>query len=329
MSVPITPYTPNAMTAHWDVTFNMGAGFDMDSFNRFKGWLTFVAIVAGLALALGPRLHAQGLGWEGETGIFVTPLAYTASAEGQKIHPVVAYHYLNAGPVIGDFHEASIEVGVGKRLEFGYTHEFHVFGGNPDISPLWQNGFDIFNGKVNVVRENYGSHKWVPAISTGFVFRPNVRNVGNWVEGSAVDPAHVSGKADGDIYVVATKFIPLKPIPVILSGGVRGTDAVLWGMGGNAPDWEARAFGSAAFVFKAPRHSTLILASEVAQQPHHPLDFPTLNIPTTLTYAVRFIPPAKYKVNFDVGLAQIAGKVMPGVDLQARHQVGVQMSYAF
>jgi len=34
-------------------------------------------------------------------------------------------------------------------------------------------------------------------------------------------------------------------------------------------------------------------------------------------------------VNFDVGVAQIAGQVMPGVNLQARHQVGVQMSYAF
>ena len=65
------------------------------------------------------------------------------------------------------------------------------------------------------------------------------------------------------------------------------------------------------------------------QQPHHPLDFSTLNVPTTLTYAVRFIPPAKYKVNFDVGVAQIAGQVMPGVNLQARHQVGVQMSYGF
>ena len=299
--------------------------------NRCCRRLAFFAMVAGVALALGPapQLHAQSLGWEGETGVFVTPLAYTASAEGQRFHPVVAYHYLNAGPVIGGFHEASIELGVGKRLEFGYTRESHVLGGDPNLSPLWQNGFNIFNGKVNLVPENYGKHKWVPAISTGFVARPNVRNVGNWVERASVDPAHVSGKADGDVYVVATKLIPLKPIPVILNGGVRGTDAVLWGMGGNSPDWEARAFGAAAFVFKGPRSSTIILASEAAQQPHHPLDFSTLNIPTTLTYAVRFIPPAKYKVNFDVGVAQIAGQVMPGVNLQARHQVGVQMSYGF
>jgi hypothetical protein len=296
-----------------------------------KGCFYFSVILAGMILMLASAtpLYGQGLGWEGETGAFVTPLAYTASAEDQKIHPVVAYHYFNAGPVIGDFHEASIEVGVGKRLEFGYTHEFHVFGGDPNLSPLWQNGFDIFNGKVNLVPENYEKHKWVPAVSAGFVVRPDVRNVGNWVEGAAVNPAHVSGKSDGDVYAVATKLVPLKPIPIVLSGGVRGTDAVLWGMGGNAPDWEARAFGTAGFVFKGPRQSTILLVSEAAQQPHHPLEFATLNIPTTLTYCVRVIPPAKYKVNFDVGVAQVAGRVMPGVDLQARHQVGAQVSYAF
>ena len=69
-------------------------------------------LIAGVALAvvvLGTttRSHAQALGWEGETGVFVTPLAYTAASETEKVHPVVGYHYLNAGSVIGDFHEAS------------------------------------------------------------------------------------------------------------------------------------------------------------------------------------------------------------------------------
>jgi len=137
--------------------------------------------------------------------------------------------------------------------------------------------------KVSLVPENYKKHKWVPAISTGFVARPDVRNVGNFVEGYANNSTKVRGMADGDIYAVASKIVPLKPVPLVLSGGVRGTNAVLWGMGGNAPDWQARAFGAAAFVIKAPHASTIILASEAAQQPHHPLAFPTLNIPTTLT----------------------------------------------
>ena len=100
-------------------------------------------------------------------------------------------------------------------------------------------------------------------------------------------------------------------------------------MGGNAPDWQARAFGAVAFVFKGPAKSTIILGSEAAQQPHHPLNFPSLNIPTTLTYCVRFIPSAKYKLNFDAGVAQIAGQVMPAANLKARHQIALQMSYGF
>jgi len=307
----------------------------------WQSWLLALSTLAVIALAMNwaMPLHAQALGWEGETGIFVTPLAYTASSATQKFHPVVAYHYLNAGPVIGDFHETSIELGVGKCIEFGYTHEFHVFGSNADLSPLWQNGFDIFNGKVNLIPENAGKTKWVPAVSVGFIARPNVRNVGNFVEQYGNNPATIGGKADADFYAVGSKVVPTKHVPIVLSVGVRGTDAELWGMGGNAPDWQARAFGAVAFVFKLPGKSTLIFASEAAQQPHHPYGFDgtngttALNIPTTLTYAARFVPTPKYKLNFDFGVAQIAGYVygygVGGINLQARHQVAVQMSYGF
>jgi hypothetical protein len=302
-----------------------------------RAWISLAAVLIGLVVALGSATpsHAQALSWEGETGILVTPLAYTASSETEKFHPVVAYHFLDLGPVIGNFHETSLELGIGKRIEIGYTHNFHTFGNNPDLSPLWQNGFDVFNGKVNLVSENAGKTKWVPALSVGFVARPNVRNVGNFIEEYDKNPATVGGKADADFYVVGSKVIPTKPVPILLSAGVRGTNAELWGLGGNAPDWQARAFGSVAFVFKLPAKATLILASEAAQQPHHPYGFdgvvgPALNIPTTLTYAARFVPTPKYKLTFDLGVAQIAGNVNPLLpSLQARHQIGVQMSYAF
>jgi hypothetical protein len=111
-----------------------------------------------------------------------------------------------------------------------------------------------------------------------------------------------------DIYVVASKTVPSKPVPIVLSAGIRETNAELWGMGGNAPDWQARGFAAVAVVFKGPAKSTIIVGSEVAQQPHHPLNFPTLNIPTTLTYCARFIPSSRYKLNFDVGGAQVAAR---------------------
>lgn len=293
--------------------------------NVLAGLLFSVMFISGLTTSL----HAQALGWEGETGVFVTPLAYTASAEGQKIHPVVAYHYFNAGPVVGDFHEASITLGIGKRLEFGYTHEYHVFGDDPNLSYLWQNGLQVFHGKVNLIPENYQKKNWVPAISVGFKARTNVRNVGNYegLEGGGMNP-FASGKNNGDVYLVGTKVVKTK-VPIVLNAGVRGTNAMLWGMGGNAPNWQARAFGALAFVFKGPGSSSIVFGTEAAQQPHHPLNFPTLNIPTTLTYCMRVTPSAKHKLYLDFGVAQLAGRVAPGVDLKARAQIGTQITYAF
>jgi hypothetical protein len=287
-----------------------------------------LSFVGDVLNSFTPVLHAQ-LGWEGETGVFVTPFAYTASAPGQKLHPVIAYHYFNGGPIIGQFQEISTEVGIGKRVELGYTHEFHSFGDDPALSFLWQNGFEIFNGKVNLVSENSHGKVWVPAISIGTMVRGNVRNGGNYMEES--NPALGSGKTDGDVYLVATKIVPqiFKKVPVILSGGVRGTNAELWGMSGNAPNWSARGFVAVAFIFTGPKKSSIILGAEAAQQPHHPLGFPTLNVPTTLTYCARIVPNPKHQLNFDFGIAQIAGQVEPTINLQARHQFGAQVTYGF
>ena len=293
-----------------------------------RRFLTIVLAAGFGVLGTARTSQAQALGWEGETGVFVTPLAYTAASETEDIHPVVGYHYLNAGSVIGDFHEISITVGFLKRFEIGYTHEYHTQGGDPSLSPLWQNGFEIFHGKAMVISES--KEDWWPAIAVGFMVRENVRNVGNLkvTPGGGVS-ATDGGKSNEDVYLVASKSLSQLKLPVIVSAGVRGTNAQLWGMGGNAPDWEARAFGSIAIPVKLPGESTIIFASEFAQQPKHPDNFPSLNIPTTLTYAARYVPNSKYHFNVDVGVAQIAGHVAAGTDLKARHQVGVQISYGF
>jgi hypothetical protein len=299
---------------------------------RKGSWFQYtvsLTFVVALFMRFAPALHSQALGWEGETGVFVTPLAYTASAAGQKLHPVVSYHYFNAGPVVGQFHEASIEIGIGKRFELGYTHEYHAFGDDPNLSFLWQNGFEIFNGKVNLVPENYAKKPWVPAISIGVIARANVRNAGNYM--AEQSSATMRGKTDDDVYIVVSKIVTqaFKKVPVVLSAGMRGTNAELWGMSGNAPNWDVRGFGAVAFVFTGPKKSSIIVGSEVAQQPHHPEGFPTLNIPTTLTYCARIVPNPKYKLNIDFGIAQVAGQVEPTVNLQARHQFGAQITYGF
>lgn len=278
-----------------------------------------------LALALGSAVPAgaQSLGWEGETGVFVTPLAYTAPSTAHGIGmPVVAGHYLSGGPVLGDFYELSLTAGMFKRLEFGYTRALHVLGDDATFSPLWHNGFNIVHGKANLVSENAGKNAWVPAISIGFMLRTQVHNVGGAIQNKDT--------TNGDVYLVASKTVTQsKRVPIVLSGGYRGTNAELFGMGGNASAMVGRAFGAVAFVFHGPAHSSIILGSEVSQQPRHPDQLPGAVIPTTLTYCMRVVPIPERKFNVDFGVAQIAGEIAPGVDLKSRARIGLQVSYAF
>ena len=62
-------------------------------------------------------------------------------------------------------------------------------------------------------------------------------------------------------------------------------------------------------------------------------------IPTTLTYAIRIVPAGALplhgwgvespKLTIDLGVAQVAGTIMSGVNLQAQHQFALGISYGF
>jgi hypothetical protein len=127
---------------------------------------------------------------------------------------------------------------------------------------------------------------------------------------------------------------------------VRGTNSSLWGLGGNAPDFSARAFGALAFVFTGPGKSTIILASEVAQQPQtikltdaSGTTSAAFDIPTSIDYAVRVVPSPKHKLNIDFGILQAAGVIetIPATDstaisyvnLKARARAAFGISYGF
>jgi len=272
--------------------------------------------------------QAQSLGYEGPTGIFVTPLASTAASPANGFgHPVVAYHVLAGGPVIGTWNTVSVTEGFAKRFEVGYTREIHAEGDTADLSPLWTEGFNIFHGKANILDENHGKSPWVPALSIGGIVRTNVRNVGGEISGKDT--------TNGDIYLVATKIVTqTKKVPLVLNAGVRGTNASLWGLGGNAPGFEARAFGALGFVLTGPGKSTIILASEVAQQPRR-IDVggtPSFDIPASVDYAARIVPLPKRKLNIDFGILQAAGRIQTTpspVDLKARARFAFGISYGF
>src|SRR5271157_741853 len=176
--------------------------------------LTLVLSSAGLGVS-----SAQSLNWEGQTGVFVTPLAYTAASPKNNVgKPIVAYHYLDAGDVLGGFHTASVTEGLFGRAEFGYTRTFHQPGDTTGLSQLWDGGFNIVHGKVNVVRENAGKNNWLPAISAGFVARTEDRHVSGVLANRDYNNA--------DFYLVASKTVTqIKPLPLVLNLGYKATNA--------------------------------------------------------------------------------------------------------
>jgi hypothetical protein len=292
--------------------------------------LAIVLVVIVVACAGSNTAFAQSLNWEGQTGVFVTPLAYSVSTGNATFSvPVVSYHYLYAGPVLGGFHQISATMGAFNRVEFGYTGSLHQDGNTAGLSTLWSRGFNTFHGKVNLLREHRGG---LPALSVGFIARTQVRNVGGVILGQDTN--------NQDFYIVATKTITrIRKLPLVFNAGFKATNASLLGLAGNAPGYYGRAFGAAGFAFKGPGRSTILLGSEVMQEPRSIQGLPGAVMPTTITYAVRIVPSGALpihgwgvetpKLTIDLGLAQAAGNIMPGVDLQARHQFAFGISYGF
>lgn len=276
------------------------------------------------ALVLGASSSfAQSLNWEGQTGAFVTPFAYTSSSPKNSIgHPNVAFHYLNGGSVVGNDFETSITVGLFKYAEIGYTRASNASGNTPGLSPLFENGFNIFHGKVDVLPENSFHTKCLPAIAAGFVARTNIERVGGVITNQKT--------TNGDFYLVATKTITqTKTVPIVLNFGVKETNASLLGIAGNAPAWGPRLFGAAGFVLPGPAKSKVVVGSEFLQQPRHIQNLPGATVPTTLTYFARVIPIPERPFNLDFGVAQAAGKVLPGANVNARAQFAFGASYRF
>jgi Protein of unknown function (DUF3034) len=296
----------------------------------FGGSVCLVLLTLILIGAATNRASAQSLNWEGQDGIFVTPLAYAVPSSDKNFgRPVVAYHYLQAGSVLGGFHQISVTMGAFNRIEFGYTRDQHQEGSTVGVSQLWSSGFNAFHAKVSLVSER---RNWRPALSIGFVARAQVQNVGGVIQKQQTN--------NQDFYIVATKTVTqTKHVPLVFNLGFKTTNASLLGLAGNAPAYQGRLFGAAAFAVKGPGRGTILLGSEVLQQPRNIQGLPGAVIPTTLTYAVRYIPGGALplhgwgvespKLTIDFGVAQVANNIMPGVSLQARHQFALGVSYGF
>lgn len=282
----------------------------------------FLPILAALFLA--PRANAQSLTMDGESGIFLQPLADVVPSPQHKFGgPTVSFHAVSAGPVAGDYINIGVEEGFGNWLEFGYTRSNHTDGGDPTISPLFNfSGMNIFNFKAKVLPANYHDHKYLPAISVGGVLRTN--------DPFVVQAVKHTNATNGDVYLVGTKLFMIgKKFGFVGSAGVRGTNAQKYGYGGNTVDWEARAFGGLAFPIPIKNVLVITPAFEIDQEPSRIKYVPTARLPTDLIYAVRIARFPDSKLSIDIGTGHLGANIGPGLNIKVNNALAIAANYRF
>jgi hypothetical protein len=275
-------------------------------------------------LVLVPRANAQSLTMDGESGIFLQPLADVVPSPQHKFGgPTVSFHAVNAGPVAGNYINAGVEEGFGNWLEFGYTRSNHTDGGDPTISPLFNfSGMNIFNFKAKFLPANYHGHKYLPTISVGGVLRTN--------DPFVVQAVKHKNATNGDVYLVGTKLFMIgKKFGFVGSAGVRGTNAQKYGYGGNTLDWQARAFGGVAFPIPIKDVLVLTPAFEIDQEPSRIKYVPTARLPTDLIYALRIsrFPDSKWSI--DIGTGHLGANIGPGLNIKANNALAIAANYRF
>ena len=272
-----------------------------------------------LLLLLAPLATAQ-LNWEGQTGGLITPFAYTSSSSMGIGRPQLALHYLNGGEVLGNDFQISITSGFLKIAEGGFTRTFNLQGAD-EMAPLFANGFNSAHIKFRLLPENAWHTSFTPAVAVGAMVRTQVRRVTEVTERENTTAT--------DFFLVGTKTMANRRVPVVLNLGVKLTNASILGIAANSPSWEFQPFGGLYFNLTAPHHNRLMLGAEFARQPRQLKEVPGVVIPTSLGYLVRWRPGTDVPVTLELGFMQLGGNLGSGFDMEARHQVVVGACYHF
>lgn len=268
-------------------------------------WMGLLLAVIGFGIAspaLAQAVVTQPLNWEGQAGAIVTPFAQTADSSENGGRLSVGFHLLNAGEVLGTRFQISFTAAFMKRVEVGYTRSAVAAKEEP-LSSLFDRGFNTIHAKVNLLSENWNGTQ-APAVSAGFLARWQKSNIEEeW-------PA----TKNGDLFVVATKTLaPESEVPLLVSGGLRVTNASLYGVSGNAPDWTAGVFFTGGVVLA----ERALAGVEYSQQPSEIEDFPGTDVPDTVSFFVRLLPVPKIKLGIDLAIVRLAKEIGPGLEVKA------------
>ncbi len=163
---------------------------------------------------------------------------------------------------------------------------------------------------------------------------------------------------NGDVYIAFTKTWDKKPVPFLANIGWKATNAAIYGIGGQSNRFMGRLFGGIGIPLPIAHGIVAVPSAGFTQQPPTvkglgglppngiPLVAGKADLPTTLDYAVRITQREKPHFAFDIGVGQVANNIgtiprptfFPApappvvyipVDLQARHVVGMGISYRY
>jgi hypothetical protein len=267
--------------------------------------------------SLNGPVRAQSLNWEGQTGNVITPDARVSESPARSIgHPVVSFHVLNGGEVLGNHFQTSLTIGVARRVEFGVSRSSVASINSGGLNTLFDRGFTTIHAKVNLLAENARS-KRLPGISAGVLTR--------WQQ-KHLEGALGVATQNADLYVVATKSAPVRGrVSAIFTGGVKATNASLLGLAGNAPGWSIRAFGAAGVSIS----DALVIGVDLLQQSAR-IDgmLATTDLPATVAYYVRFIP-IKARLDINIGIVRLGNTLAPGLDIKANNRLTAGASFRF
>jgi hypothetical protein len=308
------------------VHFELGKAVHITCMRLIRKIVSTNCLLSALSMIVGPGLmYSQALNMDGQSGVFFQPWADVVPAELNKFNaPTLGVHVVDAGPVAGDYFNASLEEGFGNWLEFGYTRSNHTDGGDPSLSPLFNfAGMNILNAKAKLIPAGYHKHKWMPAIAIGGVLRTN-------------DPfvtqsfAHKNG-TNGDIYGVATKLFVVAggKFAFLINAGARGTNAQEYGYGGNTVNWQARGFGAISFPIPIAKKVVISPTFEIDQEPRQIKYIPGPTVPSDLIYAVRISRLPNSAWSIDIGTGHVGANLAPGINVKADNAVAFGFDYRF
>ena len=203
---------------------------------------------------------------EGQGGGSITPMAYLVNPAPDCEFfgkPSVAFDVIGLqGKSLNTF---MITENLGGRVELGFSADDFGLGSFPgqlqtatgvDVgrSELWLYNFSI---RGLLVKENAGDNNWVPAITVGAIVKHNegIRDIYQKLlagTNGAVDLTDIGyGRENGvDFTLTATKTLPTAFFgkPLILTGGLRESQAANLGFLGFADNYTASFEGSVAVL---------------------------------------------------------------------------------